>query len=540
MAMNINKLIVSYLFSLCFTATLASVNDSLLWHLYKHIDNKELYIQRKEEKIGKLKGLLSVEGLSDLHVYDINKRLFEEYKKYRTDSALLYVNKNMEIAKRADNKRLEYENMFHLTYMYCSLGMYIEARNILDGIDKDKLPPELLPDYFETYGSFCSRYGQSNGNTAYYIESERYRDSLLSVLDTTSFRYKVAYAAKLLYGNQPVEDRLLSLLDGSDEERGTIAYFLGYYYQKMGDNELAEKYFIISTITDIEKCIKDNASIRALALIYYEKGDIDKAYKLMQSAIDDAVSGNVRYRTVEISESYPIINAAYQSKENKSKTNLQILLTVISIMSLFLIAGLLYIYRQMKRLSGIRKELYHTNKALSRLNDELTTTNSVLKESNYIKEEYIAHFFDLCSAYIDKFEKYRKTLNKYVSNNQINEVVKTLRSTSFVESELEELYKRFDIIFLNLYPTFVEDFNALRVKEERTIIKRGELMNTELRIFALIRLGINDSVKIAGFLHYSISTIYNYRVKARNSALVPRDKFEEEVMKIGSIIDKNT
>jgi cell division protein FtsB len=330
---------------------------------------------------------------------------------------------------------------------------------------------------------------------------------------------------------------LLSLWDETtdeDVERGIIAYFLGYMYKNRNNIELCEKYFILSALSDEEHCNKDNASLQALALMYYEMGNIDKAYKFMQSAIDDAVFCNVRYRTVEISSSYPIINAAYQAKEKKQKANLQKSLLAISILLVFLAAGILYIYRQMKRLSFIRKELYHTNRKLSDLNNDLTTANDQLKESNLIKEEYIAHFFDLCSTYIDKLENYRKTLSKHASNNHIDELFKMLRSTALIENELEELYKKFDIIFLSLYPSFVDEFNALQSKEEPVSLKPGELLNTELRIFALIRLGITDSVKIAGFLRYSISTIYNYRVKARNNAIVARDEFEERVMKIGN------
>jgi len=276
-----------------------------------------------------------------------------------------------------------------------------------------------------------------------------------------------------------------------------------------------------------------------LALIYYEKGDINKAHKFMQAAIDDAIFCNVRYRTIEISSSYPIINASYQEKERKQKSTLQILLTVISFLVVFLAVGLFYIYRQMKRLSMIRKELHHTNLQLGNLNNDLLDANDSLKESNFIKEEYIAHFFDMCSSYIDKLENYRKMLNRFATNRQMDELVKVLHSTTLVETELEELYKKFDIIFINLYPTFVEEFNALQMNEEQIQLKRGELLNTELRIFALIRLGINDSVKIAGFLRYSISTIYNYRVKARNNAVVPREQFEEMVMKIGNNQPKN-
>lgn len=199
----------------------------------------------------------------------------------------------------------------------------------------------------------------------------------------------------------------------------------------------------------------------------------------------------------------------------------------------------------MKRVSRIRKELYRANVKLIDLNQGITDTNKQLKEvniqlseSNHIKEEYIAHFFDLCSTYITKLEDYRKSLNKKAANNQLDDLFKTLKSTAFVDNELEELYKNFDNIFLSLYPTFVEDFNTLLISEEQVVLKPGELLNTELRIFALIRLGITDSVKIASFLRYSLSTIYNYRTKARNKAAVSRDEFENLVMKIG-IIQKN-
>lgn len=199
----------------------------------------------------------------------------------------------------------------------------------------------------------------------------------------------------------------------------------------------------------------------------------------------------------------------------------------------------------MKRVSRIRKELYRANVKLIDLNQGITDTNKQLKEvniqlseSNHIKEEYIAHFFDLCSTYITKLEDYRKSLNKKAANNQLDDLFKTLKSTAFVDNELEELYKNFDNIFLSLYPTFVEDFNTLLISEEQIVLKPGELLNTELRIFALIRLGITDSVKIASFLRYSLSTIYNYRTKARNKAAVSRDEFENLVMRIG-IIQKN-
>ena len=515
----------------------AEETDSLLLRLDKVMNNKEYYVRNREQDIQQLKQTLNTKHLSPERCYDINLKLYEKYKKFRSDSAVVYILKNMEIANDIGRKDMKQESMIHLAWLYSTRGMYIEAQNLLESFDKSDLPEQLFADYYETCSDFYSRYGQSIDNPVYYKKSEQYRDSLLSVLDSQSLRYRITYSAKLLYSYQEVEPMLKDLLTETtdeDPERGLIAYFLGFFYQMKDNRELSEKYYIISAISDIENCIKDNASLRALALIYYETGNIDRAYKFMQSAIDDAIFCDARYRAVEISSSYPIINASYSKKENNQKNNLQLSLIIISILSLFLIAGIIYIYRQMKKLSFTREELSNTNRKLSDLNQDLLVVNDRLTESNHIKEEYIAHFFDLCSTYINKLENYRKILNKHASNKQWDELFGILRSTTLIETELEELYRNFDAIFLSLYPSFVDEFNALQIKEEQIVLKQGEQLNTELRIFALIRLGITDSVKIAAFLRYSISTIYNYRVKARNNAAVSRDVFENKVMEIGT------
>jgi cell division protein FtsB/DNA-binding CsgD family transcriptional regulator len=526
------------LFELIFpTKFFAAANDSLYYILDKTIERQSFYISQKEQRIERLKQLLSIDELTPKQQFDINNKLYDEYRKYQTDSATSYILKNKEISDKLSIDTLIIDTNIKMAYLYSARGLYIEAKNLLDDVAKSALTDRLLPDYYEVRETFCSGYGQSNNNIDYYLESAKYRDSLLSVLDPSSLRYQTAYAAKLLYSNADGEELLLALMnatDASKPERGIVAYFLGYLYQMKNKLDLAEKYFSISAISDIENCIRDNASIRALSLLYFAGGNIDRAYKLMEFAINDALACRLPYRTVEISASYPIINAAYQKKEDSRKRNLQIMLLIISVLLIFLAAGLAYIYKQMQRLAAIKNKLHETNSKLNELNKNLYESNHNLEESNIIKEEYIAHFFNLCSAYIDKMEAYRRTLNKYASNEQFDDLRKMLRSNKLVETELKELYNRFDIIFLNLYPSFVEEFNALQTHCEQVVPKKGELMNTELRIFALIRLGITDSVKIADFLRYSISTIYNYRVKARNNATVSRERFEEYVMKIGA------
>lgn len=519
--------------------------------LNKEIENKHSYDEKKRQRINNLKQLLNMRDLSASQEYDLNRKLFKEYRKFIIDSAIYYMERNLRIAEKLDNITLKNEANLHLSLLYSTTGRYIESKDILTHINRESLSDSLLIVYYETYSQFYGHYAQSNSRHTYFQINEAYRDSLLSVLDPNSTKYQIAYAEKMLYQGQLeiAEKRLLALLEKTSEEDELYAlttYLLGNVYKGKHNSELQKKYYLLSAITDIKNSIKDNASLQSLALKYYEDGNIDQAYKFTKSAIEDVVFSNVRFRTIEISEFYSIINTAYLAKEAKQKKELQLYLILISILSLFLIIAVIYVYKQMKRVSKIRKELYRANVKLTDLNEDISNTNnqlyevnSQLSEANHVKEEYIAHFFDLCSDYIDKLENYRKSLNKRAANNQMEELFKMLKSTTIVENELEDLYKNFDTVFLNLYPTFVEEFNELLVPEERIYPKQGELLNTELRIFALIRLGITDSVKIAGFLRYSLRTVYNYRTKVRNKSAVFRDEFEEKVKKIGTIHKKD-
>lgn len=511
--------------------------------------HKSQYDKNKEKRISRLKKMLSGE-MSLLQEYDCNKNLFSEYKKFKVDSAIYYVKKNKRIAEILKDKNLTYLAQLQLANLFSSSGKYLECEQILKGIDSRKLQKDILPLYYETYGQFLEHYSTSTYNGEFIKQISSYRDSLLSVLDTSSVKYKINLAQKNIENGAVsiAQKELLQLASESkkkDQDFAMIAYLIGQTYKINGDPKLEREYYMLSAITDIKNSIKDNASVQNLALIYYETGDIDNAYRFTKSAIEDAIFCNVKFRTLQISELYSIINTAYLDKESKRKEQLQLYLILISILSFLLIIAIVYVYRQMKKVSKIKEELHLNSHKLAELNsniiqnnDLLNDRNNQLSESNRIKEEYIAHFFDMCSTYINKLENYRKSLNKKASEKQLEELFKMLKSTTVVDTELEELYKNFDSIFLNLYPTFVRDFNSLLIKDEQVILKQGELLNTELRIFALIRLGITDSVKIAAFLRYSLSTIYNYRTKTRNKAAVSRDEFEEMVSKIGIIPGK--
>ena len=545
--------IVVFLFIIIPPACADELNiDSLFRRLTSIVDDKDYYMNRKEGRIKNLKELLKTPQLRDNQKYEINSKLYQEYKKYNLDTALHYLEKNKEIATQIQNKALLDETTLQIVDIYSSKSLFVESYNILNQLNPKDLSADLLEEYYRVYGYFTDRYGQNNEEYKYYEKSDLYRDSLLSVTkDILSMKYQILLAQDMFYKDQsePAKEILLTLLQSTtdnDPERAAISYWLSVIYDREKSFDMEEKYLIISAICDITNAIKDNASLQRLAILYSERGDIDKAYKFITLAMDDAVQCNVKYRASEAMKSYPIINAAYQDKEARQKKELRIYLIFISILAIILGGAMFYIYAQMKRVSRIRKELYHSSVKLIELNQDikesnkkLHDTNIQLIEANHVKEEYIVHFFNMCSEYIHKLDEYRKSLNKLATKNAMAELCIKLKSTTMVDSELQEFYKRFDNIFLNLFPTFVSEFNALLIEEEQFKLKNSELLNPELRIFALIRLGITDSVKIASFLRYSLNTIYNYRTKIRNKAAVSRDSFEKMVMKIGVIDDQN-
>jgi len=340
---------------------------------------------------------------------------------------------------------------------------------------------------------------------------------------------------------------MLDATKSDTHEKAVLAYALANTYGKEKNIGLQRYYYALSAVCDIKNAIKENASTQALASVLYKTGQLEEAYNCIRSSMEDAMFCNARLRTYEVSQIFPIIDSAYKKKIDGKNKALQLYLLLVSILSVFLIIAIVFVYRQMKKIAGIRKELYETNVRLSELNSEMHCTNdrlqlvngelvkanASLSEANQIKETYIGHFLDLCSTYIDKLEKYQNSLNRKAMERKLDELYRMLKSRDMIDNELKELYENFDNTFLHLYPNFVEEFNSLLVAEEQFVMKPGELLNVELRIFALIRLGITDSSRIARFLHYSANTIYSYRTRVRNKAAVPRDEFENRVVKIG-------
>lgn len=522
--------------------------DSLLLKLDQAIKERPIYMEQKELKLVELKRQLHRQ-IPDEERFAILGTLLDEYRSFNTDSALHMAEEREQIAIRLgnreyiDNARMNKADVLGMT------GMYKEVMDLMRNIHIDRLPVDIHPYYYHIYRTvygLMADYAVTAYEKKLYTElTDKYRDSLLLVnkdnllihtliqSDQYNVRNEYDKAIRLLTD-------YLALQKDYEHDVAICAYTLSESYRLKGDKEKEKEYLIVSAMADMKTAVREYISLRKLAVLLYQEGDIERAYSYVKICMEDAAACNARLRKLEILEIFPIINDAYQQKTEKQQEQMKWALVSISLLSLFLLLAIFYVYKQMKKVDAARREVIDANKRLKELNDELHLSNAQLKEANhsiaensYLKEEYIGRYMDQCSVYLEKMDNYRRSLGKIAATGNVEELYKNIKSSKFIEGELKEFYTNFDNTFLQLFPTFVEDFNALLADDEQISLKAGERMNTELRIFALIRLGITDSVKIAQFLRYSVTTIYNYRTKVRNKAAGDRDLLEQEVMTIG-------
>lgn len=536
----------------------------LLVRLDSLIAQKNTFAMLKEAKIAQLHKLQkNVRTLEER--YWLNKNLYDEYCVYNSDSAMNYVVDNLDIVYKQNDKYRQMEWKIKKSFLLAATGLLKEAQDELRGVSGGSLPKELLVDYYGQMLYLYSHFNQYTGSEMgtlheHYAQLERvYKDSLNMVL-TPEDPLFLWYKGQVVQGTDSMyvfKERLQKgiLNSAFDTRRDAMnAYVLACFYRESDEQENYLTYLIYSAMADVRISNKDIASLEELAGVLFSLGDIDHAYVYMSYCLQNALAYRNRVRVVGISAVQDTIHQIYQERNQKQEARLRMYLVLVSVLSLISLFAFLYIYKQMKRLKQSRQQLNEANNRLNKhveelskmhgqvaetnvqltsLNEQLRDTNNQLRESNYVKEEYIGYVFSICSNYISKLDEYRKNINRKLKANQLEDVKALTDTHSMAQNELKEFYHNFDAIFLHIYPDFVSDFNALLHPDEQIVLKDGELLNTELRIYALVRLGITDSVKIAEFLHYSPQTVYNNRLKTRNKAIIPREEFAAVVRSLG-------
>lgn len=501
--------------------------DALTVLLDEAIREHARYVDIREARIGRLKQQLSKTDTANTGFFRWNREIYEEYRAYLCDSALHYLHRNLRWAEQRGEKVRADETRLELVYLMASTGMYQEAFELLGQVSRSALPDSLLTGYYRSCWRLYSESGAYTQDVSfrhrYRQRAACYEDSLMQLLAPASALYRERKEMRLAAEGHPQEalrinDTRLAAVRPDTPEYALVTYHRSCLYRLMENREEEKRFLALSALTDIRLAITDHASLWNLAQLLYEEGDIERAYRYIRFSWNETNRYNARSRSLQTAGILSLIDLTYQAMQKKQSERLRLYLVLISALSLLLIGAVGYIYSQMKRLSAARTRLERANEQL--------------EISNHIKEEYIGRFLNLCSVYIDRLDAYRRMVNKKVAAGQTEELLKIVRSREVLDTGVKELYDHFDRAFLHLFPDFVEKFNDLLQPEERIVLRKGEMLNTELRIFALIRLGIDDSSKIAEFLRYSVNTIYNYRAKVKNKARISREDFESRLMMI--------
>jgi hypothetical protein len=523
--------------------------DSLYNVLDAAIDSSNIYVKQKEERIASLRDDYH-RSKSDTEKYDYAERLYQENIAFVNDSAIVYLYRCMEHAGKMGRSDLSNKSLINLGAQLSNSGFYNEARIHFNEVPVKDLDGDLLDKYLlnmnNLYGEMAFYSHDPKLKTDFYARQDVLRDSMLTLMDSTSSAWLQQKTIILNYRGKTKEalaysDLWLQACKPGSRDYATMCFFRSEIYKRLDDVEMQRYWLLQGAITDIRNAIMDQGALWSLAnSLIRNEGDLDRAYKYMAFSWNCISRFSPHMRSWQVSPILTRINDEYKARLETMNTRLRWTVGIISLLSLLLIGLLAYVSKKRKQLAIARDELAKTNQQLSLLNTELKDTNEQLAvsnlqlhDSNRVKDEYITKFLQLCSEYIDKLDNYRIKINRKAKANQFDDIRKITSSQQMKEDEVKELFDNFDAVFLHLFPNFISEFNALLKPEEQIVPPEGHHLTTDLRIFALIRLGIDESSRIADFLRYSPNSIYNYRARIKNKAIGNRDDFEQRVKEIG-------
>ena len=488
------------------------------------------YVSLKEQKIAAIEGLLHSDEMPDLQKYHIYGQLYEEYVAFQFDKAKEMLECQEAIAKELGDRSRLNSAYLKKAMLYTTAGMFLEANHVFEQLDTTEFDYHQKISWYDARQKFLhdySEYVRSSGITVPGTGNIRsYQDKILANTPENSSLCRHIRIMRLIEARRFEEAydenmKIIETLNADIRDYAVQTYWQGFICENLQRDEEAVRWWIKSAMCDVRAAIKDNASLSSIALKLINPEDTDRAFRYLRISLDDALYYNAKLRKVQIASAFPLVEKAYYESQIRQRKVLGLAMAVLFVLAVLFMLFAVFAMRlhikgkrSAKMIEAQNRRLAESFESIAQAEAVLKKTNMELTEANAAKEEYLGLFLSMCSGYLDK-------LKKTISREQY-------------ESELRNFYKTIDTSFLQLYPTFVDDFNSLLKEEARVTLKDGELLNTELRIFALIKLGINQSLHIASLLRYSVNTIYNYRAQVKNSVKGDRENFENMVRKIGS------
>ncbi|HTE02040.1 MAG TPA: DUF6377 domain-containing protein [Mucilaginibacter sp.] len=542
--MRLIKLLVLIICVLFFTvaAHAQSVTDSLLNKLNTVLANKEEYVKKKQDAIHNLNRQL-VNASSPKAKYVLYDSLYTQYKSFSYDSSYNYAKKLQATSLELKDPYLIASAKMKLAFTLLSSGLFKETLEELNGINLNALPAQDKAEYYFIKGRTyfdLSDYNRSADYTAIYNpKGISCIDSALALCEPGKFKYlELKGLRNLRMGDYNDGKRIyLALLQTPDlkpHDFAVNACCLSYIYGAKGDKEKSIQLLIKAAISDIQSATKETVASYNLADILYHNGDIKNAYVYIKQAMDEATFYGALHRQVKISSILPIIEAQHIDQIEHQKKLLYTYSFIITLLVIAVVVFAFIIFRQLKKLRIADELIKSANVSLQESNQALEELNRNLSTANKIKNEYIGYYFNINSIYIEKLESFQKSLDKKLSSKRYEDAQAAVKNLN-LENERLQLFHTFDKIFLRLFPDFINKFNALFNPGEEICIPEGQLLSTEHRIFALIRMGIHDNDRIAKLLGYSVNTIYSYKNRIKNRSFIPNDEFDDRVMDIEAV-----
>ncbi|MBR1411448.1 MAG: hypothetical protein IJ580_10170 [Prevotella sp.] len=507
-------------------------------------------IEYQQEIIAAKKGRIKLitNGISGLRLtkeqqYEINNRLYDEYVAFDFDSAYFYISKNIEAQKQLEKTDLSAASLIRMSHILAVTGLFDKASEMLDGINSEQLSLERRVEFYNQRAELNLYRSEMAIYTPYFKEyidsSQYYRQLIIQIAPRTSYDYIFNLATYTCEKGDI--DKAINLLTEcmpsfniGDRRYSIITSTLAYFYSKKNDYQQQEHYLLLSAISDIQGAILENNSLRELSIILMERGEYKKAYTYLQQASLDAKTYGSRLRSLQVARLSPLVTKAYDLEREQTQQRTNLLLIIISIIALLLVGLVVFVLLLIKKRRLANERIHRMNKELSRHNEEIQHMNSLMKESNRIKDEYIGRFLELSSNLIHRGEERSKQLNRLARDRKLEELYTELKSQKPLNESIHQFHANFDTAFLNIYPDFVTEINKLMsAQNEFDMAEGSEKLSTELRVLALIRLGITDNQKIADILRSSITTIYTYRSRLKSRA-IEKDSFEDDIKKIST------
>jgi len=518
------------------------VNDSLFNQLNLVLANKESYVALKEARIKKLEARFR-HSPGAAGRYEICRALYNEYKSFRNDSAYAYSKKLETIALHLkDPQKLAISRM-SVGFTLLSAGMFKETADNLSLINAAVLDTAERIDYYFLKARCYFDWGDFNRNSdygkIYYPKALLYLDSALALSKPGGYHYLAMTGLKDMrterYGESAQNYEALLKLPGLTPNQFAVsASSLSYAYSMQGREEQAIALLVAAAIADIRSATKETVAIYQLANKLYISGDHNNAFNYINEAMEEATFYGARHRQVAISSIMPIIEAQRIATVEMQWRSMFIYASIITVLVLFVIVFAFIIFRQLKKLRIADDIIRKANISLQASNEALGELNKKLSTANKIKNEYIGYYFNINSIYIDKLESFKTSIAKKLASKRYEDAMVAVNNLH-LDAERRELYHTFDKVFLRLFPDFIEKFNALFEPKDRAVIPKDELLNSELRIFALIRMGIHDNERISKILAYSVNTIYAYKNRVKTRSVVNNEEFENHIMAIDAV-----